>query len=197
MAGQRINGTEITIRGFGYCRPCLTYTSVSPNLVVSPGPSEDNKYLANTFRYTCALSPGCWYGCRLRSNIPLATPTNQRLGDLFGHQAAAKAVRSEKSWPTIDRSSGASRAQGVNIQCPPRPCISRTAQRYRSVPSALFCRKPWGHRAVARLFLFQGSHARLQADRQSADLQLGRPCPGIFWTNHNQDTRLGGFALSA
>lgn len=29
-------------------------------------------------------------------------------------------------------------------------------------------------------FPFPGLHSRLQADRQSADLQLGRPCPGVF-----------------
>lgn len=58
--------------------------------------------------------------------------------------------------------------------------VSRTAIRYRSVPSVP-CR---GSGQLWTPCLFQGCKSRLQADRRSADLRLGRPCPGAFWANH-------------
>lgn len=104
-------------------------------------------------------------------------------------------LRSKQSWTAIDRSLR-----------PPRPRRQYSARHARVSPVPHNATAPYlapsfaaspGATEPCAPFLFQGSHSRLQADRQSADLQLGRPCPGIFLTNHTQDTRLGGFALSA
>lgn len=130
-----------------------------------------------------------------------------RLGDMFGHQAAVKKTKKKQEYvqrildnnrPLIETPNKGPDVNTVPAFARVFPVPHNATAPYLA-PS--FCRKPWGGPQApiepCAPFLFQGSHSRLQADRQSADLQLGRPCPGIFWTNHIQGGLLGGvFALS-
>lgn len=78
----------------------------------------------------------------------------------------------------------------VHIQCPFSSVLSAAPLRlhYTTVPHRTVALPPCRERCISHKFpastpfLFQGC----RADRRSADLQLGRPCPGAFLANQRR-----------